>query len=64
MPTEHPEPSSLPPSDPASPNHAPIKTTVEARGGVTLGRMRWVLGISLVAVVIVFILVWGITARP
>jgi hypothetical protein len=44
--------------DPASPHHAPVKTATEARAGVTFGTMRWVLAISLVAVVIVFGLAW------
>jgi hypothetical protein len=30
------------------------KTTNEARQGATTGRMRWVLGISIVAVVVAF----------
>ncbi len=29
-----------------------------------LGRMRWVLAISLAAVVVVFAVVWAMTARP
>lgn len=44
--------------DPASPHHAPVKTATEARAGVTLGTMRWVLTISLVAAVIVFAVAW------
>ena len=44
--------------NPASPDHAPIKSTTDARSGVTLGTMRWVLGISIVAVVIVFAGIW------
>ncbi len=64
MATEYPERSSLPASDPASPDHAPIKSAVQARGGIILGRMRWVLAISLAAVVVVFVVVWGIAARP
>ncbi len=30
------------------------KTATEARQGVTTGRMRWVLGISIVAVIVAF----------
>jgi hypothetical protein len=63
MPTQDPEPSSIPASDPASPDHAPIKTTTDARGGVTLGRMRWVLAASLAAVVIVFLVIWALSAH-
>jgi len=44
--------------DPASSDHAPVKSTTDARAGVTFGTMRWVLAISIVAVVIVFGLVW------
>jgi hypothetical protein len=44
--------------DPASPDHAPVKSTTQARAGVTFGTMRWVLGISIVAVVVVLGLVW------
>jgi hypothetical protein len=64
MPTQTPDQSPLPTSDPASPDHAPIKSTTQARGGVMLGRMRWVLAISLAAVVVVFAVVWAMTARP
>ena len=49
--------------DPASPDHAPIKSTTQARAGVTFGTMRWVLAISLVAVVVVFAAVWAMTAQ-
>jgi hypothetical protein len=44
--------------DPASSDHAPVKSTTDARAGVTFGTMRWVLAISIAAVVIVFGLVW------
>jgi hypothetical protein len=44
--------------NPASPDHAPIKSTTHARSGVTFGTMRWVLGISIIAVVIVFAGIW------
>lgn len=44
--------------DPASPDHAPVKSTTDARAGVTFGTMRWVLAISIAAVVVVFGLVW------
>jgi hypothetical protein len=48
--------------DPASPDHAPVKSTTHARAGVTFGTMRWVLTISMMAVVIVFGVLW-LTAR-
>jgi hypothetical protein len=56
------DPNQVPGSnpDPASPNHAPIKTTTDARAGVAFGHMRWVLGISLTAVVIAFLVIWAI----
>jgi hypothetical protein len=38
--------------DPASPDHAPVKSATHARAGVTFGTMRWVLAISLSAAVI------------
>ena len=44
--------------DPASPDHAPVKSTTEARAGITFGTMRWVLAISLIAVIIVFGVAW------
>ena len=44
--------------DPASPDHAPVKSAIDARSGVMFGTMRWVLTISLAAVVIAFGLVW------
>jgi hypothetical protein len=44
--------------DPASPNHAPVKSTTQARSGVTFGTMRWVLAISIVAVAIVLSVIW------
>jgi hypothetical protein len=44
--------------DPASSDHAPVKSTTDARAGVTFGTMRWVLTISLVAVVVIFGLAW------
>ena len=31
--------------DPASPDHAPVKSTTDARAGVTFGTMRWVLAL-------------------
>jgi hypothetical protein len=49
--------------DPASPNHATIKSTTHARAGVTFGTMRWVLAISLLAVVVVFGALWAVTAQ-
>ncbi len=62
MTTEIQTPSPLPASDPASPDHVTVKSTTEARAGITLGHMRWVLGISLVAVVVVLVVVWAVTA--
>ena len=44
--------------DPGSPNHAPEKPTDEARAGVELGRMRWVLHISMAAVIVAFAAAW------
>jgi hypothetical protein len=35
-----------------------VKSTTDARAGVTFGTMRWVLAISMVAVVIVLGLAW------
>ena len=49
--------------DPASSRHAPIKSATDARAGVTLGTMRWVLGISIAAVVVVFAGIW-LSIRP
>jgi hypothetical protein len=49
--------------DPASPDHATVKSTTHARAGVTFGTMRWVLAISLIAVVVVFGALWAITAQ-
>jgi hypothetical protein len=49
--------------DPASPNHAPVKSTTDARAGVTFGTMRWVLGISMTAVVLVFAVMWLTASR-
>jgi len=46
--------------DPASPNHAPVKSTTDARAGVTFGTMRWVLTISMIAVVVVVGALWMI----
>jgi hypothetical protein len=41
--------------DDTSRPHQPIeKTTTEARQGATTGHMRWVLGISTVAVIVAF----------
>jgi hypothetical protein len=40
-----------------------IKTTTQARSGVALGSMRWVLGISIAAVVIAFVVIWTISAN-
>jgi hypothetical protein len=47
--------------DPASPDHAPIVGTTEARGAVTVGSMRWVLGVSLAAVIAVMLIIWALT---
>jgi len=54
------DPAQVPGSNPdsASPDHAPVKSTDEARAGVTFGTMRWVLAISVIAVVIVFGMAW------
>lgn len=59
------DPNQVPGSnpDPASPNHAPVKSTTHARAGVTFGTMRWVLTISMVAVIIVFGVLW-LSAHP
>ena len=62
MATEPKQSSPLPPSDPASPDHAPVKSTTEARAGVTTGRVRWVLTISIVAGIVVFLAIWAMTA--
>jgi hypothetical protein len=35
-----------------------VKSTTDARAGVTFGTMRWVLAISMAAVVILFGLAW------
>lgn len=61
MANQRPDPAEVPGSnpDPASPDHAPLKTTTEVRAGVTFGTMRWVLTISVAAVVIVFLLMWA-----
>jgi hypothetical protein len=63
MPTEPKQTSPLPPSDPASPDHAPVKSTTDARAGITFGRMRWVLVISVVAVAVVLIAIWATASR-
>lgn len=44
--------------DPASPDRAAVKSATNARAGVTLGTMRWVLAISMAVVVIVFATLW------
>jgi hypothetical protein len=49
--------------DPASPDHAPVKSANDARGGETRGRMRRVLGISITAVALVFIVVWLVAVK-
>ncbi len=49
--------------DPASPDHAPILSATAARGGVTFGRMRWVLGLSVAGVAVAFLVIWLLTAR-
>jgi hypothetical protein len=36
---------------------APVKSTDAARAGIETGRVRWILGISLTAVVVIFIAV-------
>ncbi len=47
--------------NPASPHHAPVKSTTEARAGVTLGHMRWVLAVSITLVVLALIIVWSLS---
>jgi hypothetical protein len=49
--------------DPASPDHATITQTDDARAGVTLGRMRWVLIISFAAAAIAFVIAWLAAVR-
>ena len=44
--------------DPHSPNHAEVVSTNDARSGVTLGRMRWVLLISLLGAVAAVAVIW------
>ena len=60
MMNQRPDPAEVPGSnpDPVSPDHAPVKSTTDARAGVTFGTMRWVLTISVIAVVIVFFAAW------
>jgi hypothetical protein len=61
MMTENPDPRPAVPGsnpDPASSHHAPIKSANDARSGVMFGTMRWVLTISMVAVVVVFGVLW------
>lgn len=45
--------------DPASPDHAPVKSAVQARGGVIFGRMRWVLAISIMAAAVLLLAIWA-----
>ena len=47
--------------DPASPDHAPVKTAEEARAGVETGRMRWVLHISVALAAVAFFVAWLLT---
>ena len=65
MMNQRPNQAEVPGSDPnpASADHALVKSTTDARAGVTFGTMRWVLVISLAAVVIVFVALWAITAQ-
>lgn len=49
--------------DPASPQHAPVKTANEARGGIETGRIRWVLHISIALAVIAIAVAWLATAH-
>ncbi|HEX4508044.1 MAG TPA: hypothetical protein VH722_20120 [Alphaproteobacteria bacterium] len=60
MMNQRPQSAEMPGSnpDPASPDHAPVKSTTDARAGVTFGTMRWVLTISVIAVLVVFGLIW------
>ena len=46
---------------PASPHHAPVRSADQARAGIELGRMRWVLRISIVLAVVAFLVVWAIS---
>jgi hypothetical protein len=46
--------------DPASPDHAPVKSAIQARGGIVFGRMRWALAISVMAAAIVLLAVWAL----
>jgi len=39
---------------------APVLTPIESRQGVLLGRMRWVLGISLALVIIAFVSLYAV----
>jgi hypothetical protein len=49
--------------NPASPDHAPIKSTIEARAAITLGTMRWVLIVSLAVVAVVLVVLWAIAVQ-
>jgi hypothetical protein len=63
---QKPNPEKLVPGshpDPASPNHAPIKTAQDARSGIILGPMRWVLSISLAGVIVALLIVWFAVRR-
>jgi len=46
--------------DPASPDHAPVKSAIQARGAIIFGRMRWVLAISVMAAAIALLGVWAL----
>jgi hypothetical protein len=48
--------------DPASPNHAPVVTTTEARSGVTFGTMRWVVILSILGGLAAIAVIWMLIA--
>lgn len=43
----------MPQTDPVQP--APVKTATDARQGLTTGRLRWILGISLVLAIVAMV---------
>jgi hypothetical protein len=45
-------------------DHHSDRTTVEARQGVTFGRMRYVLGISTILVALAFFVLWQVFYVP
>jgi len=44
--------------DPASPHHATVKSSQDARAGFMLGHVRWVLAISFIAAMIALVIAW------